>query len=192
VLRLEFDDQVNVNSGTFNIWLDVLRNLQRIDFTGLPHDILVQIVAPCYTPPLERYPQRQMTRLRDAASETHMAYLSGFFDAVDGELIGIPPVENVDEQEKLASCGALVYHCEWRDLTDEERKRPKANGDPDPPDKIPVREMLTFNLKKIRGDKKFMTEGLGSFREDLKRWRRYGEDRTFVGDYSPWRHKRYD
>ena len=51
VLRLVFSESVNNNSLVFNIWLDMLSNLQRIDFRKLPFDILLQVETPVYYPP---------------------------------------------------------------------------------------------------------------------------------------------
>jgi hypothetical protein len=45
------------------------------------------------------------------------------------------------------------------------------------------REELTLNLKKLAG-KAIMTKGMGAFRERLKEWKHYNDDRDFPGDYA--------
>ena len=75
-----FDVAVNRDSFVFNIWLDALRNFQRVDFRKLPFNILVQIHTPIYRPHGTRTAITQMDRFRDAAADTHMAYLGKFLE----------------------------------------------------------------------------------------------------------------
>lgn len=79
VLRLVFEQEVNHNSCVFNMWLDMTRNLQRLDFTGLPFNIVVQLETPTYRSQEGGEATTQMGRLFDAARETHMDYLDAWF-----------------------------------------------------------------------------------------------------------------
>lgn len=169
VLRLVYEDEVNHDSCVFNMWLDMTRNLQRIDFSGLPFDVLVQVKTPTYTPPKEVSPRTQMGRLFDAVRETHMDYLDGWFPKEQSA--GIPEVGSAS----LSCCqdNRVCYHVDYEE-------------DPDK-GKVPRWEMLSFSLWKMNGQRDLMTEDISRFRSDLQRWKKYHQDRSAVGDYSPWR-----
>jgi len=169
VLRLEFGPEVNRDSFIFNIWLDATRNLQRVDFSQLPYNIVIQIVTPTYVPPKEKKPVKQMDRLRDAAIETHMAYLEKWFAETGNEQKNIPEVDKITNSSYCTK-QAVSYYVE----KDE--------------DENPVREMLSFNLKSLNGKSDLMTESLSRFRADLKSWQHYHQDRLILGDYAPWKH----
>jgi hypothetical protein len=81
VLRLEYMESIEQNFGTFNVWLDSTANLQRLRFEGLDDlDIAVEYVTPGYRGDQARErPYSQLYRLRDAARETHMAFLEHWF-----------------------------------------------------------------------------------------------------------------
>ncbi|NQU25500.1 MAG: hypothetical protein HQ567_29805 [Candidatus Nealsonbacteria bacterium] len=167
VLRLEYGQEVNCNSYVFNMWLDATCNLQRVDFQKLPFDIVVQIVTPTYRPPGEQTPKCQMDRLRDAAADTHMAYLlQKWFPKKLS--VGVPQVDQT--VDPCCINRAICYHVEYKD-------RDKREG--------PLEEMLSFSLCKMDGDRKWMSEGMGRFRADLRRWKLYQQDRSPIGDYAP-------
>ncbi len=169
VLRLVFDETVNRDSFVFNIWLDALCNFQRVDFRKLPFNILVQIQTPTYRTTGTATRITQMDRLRDAAADTHMAYLENFLKKTEDEKPGIPEVrKNMGNSFKVVC--PISYHVE----------REGAE---------PQHELLSFSLKKMDGKRRFMTNSLSRFRKDLKGWKRFGEDRLLVGDYSPWQHR---
>ena len=187
VLRLEFDEEVNRDSYVFNIWLDVTRNLQRVDFRDLPHDILVQIVTPTYIPAGSSTPKRQMDRLRDAAVETHMAYLDTWFPKEGEEHSEIPEVTDTTANIGMVN-RRLSYHVEYNSSEPEPGSEPDKKPEREPMNAI--REMLCFSLKMFTGERNLMTESLSQFRKDIQNWRLFSQDRTFQGDYSPWRHKK--
>jgi len=173
VLRLVYDHTVNRDSYVFNVWLDATRSLQRIDFRGLPHDVLVQIQTPVWTSPSEGRPVRHIDRLRDAGNDTHMAYMHAWLRATEQEQDSIPKVDDQDGNRALTA--HRLRYCFSAAAADDGRRDPS--------------EMLSFSLRKMDGTMDLMTEGLDRFRRDLKHWRRYHEDRTYEGDYSPWHHK---
>ena len=174
VLRLEYDGDVSRDSFVFNIWLDLSCNLQRVDFGKLPYDIVVQVVTPAYLSPALGRRLRQMDRLRDAAWDTHMAYLTNWFSLSSHEKIGIPPVS----ETKCTNCCVkrqLCYHVEY-----------EGTGE----DRQPVREMLSLSLRRMTGKLDMVTATILRFRADLKGWRNFHEDRVVMGDHSPWHHTR--
>ena len=77
-VSLGFANGINRNAGVFNLWLDATLNFQRLDFSGLPLDIVVEYVTPYYQD-REGTKVKQLHRLRDAAFETHMSFLSEWF-----------------------------------------------------------------------------------------------------------------
>lgn len=167
VLRLVYDKEVNFYSYVFNIWLELTCNFQRINFSSLPYEILVQVVTPTYTNPNDRKIEQQMNRLRDVASETHMAYLSNWFPKKEEK--GIPQVLEYSHSSCCIS-NKICYHIEKQDNK-------------------PFKEMISFNLKKMDGKKDLITESIYRFRSDLEGWKRYKEDHILTGDYFPWRHR---
>jgi hypothetical protein len=76
---MEYDEQINRNSGVFSVWLDATLNFQRLDFEGLPLDISVTYITPLYENHVCKVPQPQLYRLRNAAHETHMSFLMEWF-----------------------------------------------------------------------------------------------------------------
>lgn len=76
---LEYDEEINRNSGVFSVWLDATLNFQRLDFDGLPLDISVTYITPFYENHEHGVPQSQLNRLRNAAHETHMSFLMEWF-----------------------------------------------------------------------------------------------------------------
>jgi len=170
VLRLAFGSEVNRDSFVFNIWLDTICNLQRVDFANLPHEILVQILTPSFVPKSGGTPRRQIDRLIDAAAETHMAYLDGFLDRVNPMTAEIPDVMDVAQWRAKAAEPLSYYYAEAR-----------------PPQGM--QEMLSLSLRQLHRVSPLMQETMERFRKDLRRWKRFHEDRLALGDYSPWRHK---
>jgi len=171
ILRLEFDCGVNVNSQVFNIWLDAACNLQRVDFSRLPFDIVVQIVTPSLGLPGMHRRVSQMERLSDASMETHMAYLAPWFRRLEkckDNCHGIPKVTEITEDSCCVK-EALCYH--------------SASGTVN----RPGMEAISFSLRKLDGTKQLMTSTMSRFRKDLKEWHRYSDDRVVLGDYHEWR-----
>jgi hypothetical protein len=179
VLRLVFDETVNRDSFVFNIWLDALCNLQRVDFSSLPFNILVQIQTPTYLPRKEKGKVKQMDRLRDAARDTHMAYLEPFlgYTNPDVEQTAIASVPVNGDISGFCPDRAISYYVRYgTDNNDKPlRDRPEC-------------ELLSFSLKEMDGDRQFFQDSISRFRKDLRRWKRYHDDRLLVGDYSPWQH----
>ena len=89
-----------------------------------------------------------------------------------------------DEVPDCCLSRKLCYHIKYPDAA---RNGDTQNGIATAR-KSPERELLSFNLKRMRGKLDLMTEGMSRFRRDLQHWRRYHEDRSTVGDYSPWVH----
>ena len=166
ILRLDYDDSINRDSFVFNIWLDALCNFQRVNFTRLPFNIIVQIKTPTY--PLQNGGEEtpQMDRLRDAAEDTHMAYLYNFFKAIQNTKDKIYPICEDSDGTEFYPDQAISYYY----------------------DKDEKAELLSFSLIKMDGQRQYMTNSLSRFRKNLKGWKHFHEDRFLVGDYSPWRH----
>jgi hypothetical protein len=83
-ITLEYSEAINVNSGVFNLWLDASCNLQRLDFQGLSVGVDLRFVTPVYggNPLATIGPQLQLHRLRNAAREAHMAFITHWFPNV--------------------------------------------------------------------------------------------------------------
>ncbi|MGA3027614.1 MAG: hypothetical protein ABSF98_22870 [Bryobacteraceae bacterium] len=101
-LSLSYGDDINQNAGVFRLWLDSTSNLQRLHADGLDFNIKVAFD----TPLLRQGGQAvsQMDRLRDAAEETRMNFLSDWFPARSGgavshELRGTREVLTLDLKE---------------------------------------------------------------------------------------------
>jgi len=165
VLRLCYDSSVLRDSFVFNIWLDIASNLQRIDFTELPIPVLIQVESPYfYNKNIEKEFERHLDRLRDAAHDTHMAYLDNF--------LNVKEYNNYPEIKEKYDCNCCLenkvcYHYE----------------------ESSCKEIISFNLNKMDSKEKLMKDTMKRFRGDLKRWHRYNEDRVIYGDISPWRNK---
>jgi hypothetical protein len=102
---MEYDEQINRNSGVFSVWLDATLNFQRLDFEGLPLDISVTYVTPLYENHEHRVSQPQLHRLRNAAHETHMSFLMKWF----------PTGQKATTDRVLLTNGAVTYHCDNRE-----------------------------------------------------------------------------
>jgi hypothetical protein len=175
ILRLEFDEAVNRDSFVFNIWLDTLCNLQRVDFTCLSYNIIVQLKTPIYiSKDAQRKYKRikQMDRLRDAACETHMAYLDAFIKLTREEKPSIPEISNNIDPKVFYPDIPITYYTAKGSTKDEVEW-----------------EMLSISLKQLDGSRQYVKNGISRFRKDLKGWKYYYEDRLMAGDYSPWRHE---
>ncbi len=157
-ITLEYDEDINRDAGVFNLWLGAACNLQRMDFTGFPEnvDIELEFVTPLFytsdeyglpadSPPADR---SQMHRLRNAARDTHMAFLDRFF-----------PVEPLSPHSNKVSNGYVTH---WFD----------SNND-----------HLILHLRKLARVKP-ITRGMDVFRDSLQKWREYDRDRSFPGDYA--------
>jgi hypothetical protein len=170
ILRLEYNQTVNRDSFVFNIWLDSICNLQRVDFTKLTYNIIIQIHTPTYFSQRLRCKVRQMDRLRDASSETHMAYIDDFIKITQKEKRGILEITN-DNAEDFYPDEPISYYVQLDD------------------DGNPEMELLSISLNKMNGTRQYIKNSLSRFRKDLKGWRYYYEDRLLAGDYSPWRNE---
>lgn len=154
---LLYSDDINKESGVFNLWLDSICNLQRLHMDGLPlEDIEIQFITPLYANGGK--PEYQMHRLREAFIETHMNFLHDFFPDQD--------IENGSTNK------ALTYY-------PDAKKIPDVNND-----KINLskKEALILSLKHL-SEKRRITGTMGDFRDKLKKWRKFNEDREFKGDY---------
>ena len=73
-IDLTYNKEIQTNSGVFNLWIDSSCNLQRICLDSLPFDIQITFRTPWFQLPGHNA-QSQMSRLRDAAADTHMRFL---------------------------------------------------------------------------------------------------------------------
>ncbi len=80
-LALEYNSEISRDSQVFNLWLDATGNFQRLDVEGLPLRIQVSFRTPAYGSPNSNDACSQLSRLRDAAHETHMTFLDKWFPA---------------------------------------------------------------------------------------------------------------
>ncbi len=170
VIRVEFGTEVSRDSLVFNLWLDVTRNLQRVDFRGLPFDVVVQFVTPTFREDSDHPPVRQIDRLFDAAQQTHMAYLANWFPK--GPQCGdvIPDIYAIDRKWEYLDY-PLSYHVD---------DSPRG----------PLREMISLSLRRFDGRTYLMEGSMDRFRKDLMGWKDFNVDRLFSGDYFPWRQTR--
>lgn len=99
---LEYDEQINTFSRVFYVWLDATLNFQRMDLHGLPLDMRVHYVTPQYRPKGSRSgtPQRQLHRLRDAAFETHMTFLSEWFPSEGNTAVRYRSIEDASDSKQ--------------------------------------------------------------------------------------------
>ena len=85
---MAYNSDAAKSGGVFNIWLDATLNFQRLDFSGLPLEITITFKTPMFqrVGQSRGLPQRQLERLREAAFDTHMAFLEDWFPATtDGK-----------------------------------------------------------------------------------------------------------
>jgi hypothetical protein len=75
---VSYGDEINRNAGVFNLWIEVSSNLQRLRLGGLPFNIITRYRTPLFTND-QGYTERQIHRLKSAAEETHMTFLSRWF-----------------------------------------------------------------------------------------------------------------
>jgi len=149
---LEYDEGIQKNAGVFNLWIDASCNLQRLDFGKLNIEIDVEYVTPWYRSE-DGTLEQQFYRLRDAARETHMGFLSDWF----------PEKEN---SNKTGVTNGAIEHI--------------VESVVDGPGK---KEGLILYLRELT-KKKRITKDIEEFRNRLKQWKRYNEDRDFSGDYA--------
>jgi hypothetical protein len=92
---LRYGDHINENAGVFNLWIDASDNLQRLDLTKFPFDIKVRFWTPYLR--TRRRPESQMDRLKEAAHQTHMNFLAGWFPKEGNEAVlhGPQPVRSI-------------------------------------------------------------------------------------------------
>ena len=165
-IALRYGEEINRNSGVFQIWLDSTLNFQRLDLEGLPIDVIITFETPFYRRRISHdylsYQSDknvsvipQLHRLRDAANETHMTFLRGWFPekSIEKTLLG--------ENRNCLTNGCLTYHA-----VEEERY-----------------EYLEFDLKAL-SKKTLITRDMDAFWKCMHEWRHYNEDRDFPGDYA--------
>jgi hypothetical protein len=105
-VTMEYNNQVNRNSGVFQMWLDTTLNFQRLDFDGLPLEITITYVTPFYKGHNGAVELSQLHRLRDAAHETHMSFLTDWFPTRQEKKLGnLTSLTN----------DAISYHCDDRE-----------------------------------------------------------------------------
>ncbi len=153
IFQLHYTDEINVNSGVFNLWLDSTCNLQRLVSDGLPFDIELQYITPLFN--VSGKFESQMHRLREAAAETHMNMLHEWFP--------------VNAEKGVSTNGAITHYTDVS-ILDKDCRSPENH------------EALVINLKKL-GNKVHITEDISVFRSKLQKWKRFNEDRDFKGDY---------
>lgn len=82
-VNLTYSEQIQENSGVFNLWIDSSYNLQRLRFGNFPLNIELSFYTPFFR--LLGCPQQsQMQRLYDARKDTHMDFLEYWLPSVDG------------------------------------------------------------------------------------------------------------
>ena len=138
--ELNYAAGIHRNCGVINLWLESCSNLQRLNLDGLPFDIRLIYRTPPYRTD-RGHVECQMYRLEEAAHETHMSFLYGWFP-------------------NKSSNKAVLY--------DSDRSG----------------ESLEIHLRELTREKRIKV-GMDVVRERLAKWRRYNEDRDFVGDYAP-------
>jgi hypothetical protein len=154
--QLHYTNEINLNSGVFNLWIDSTCNLQRLSMEGLPFNINIQFITPKYN--YNGKSQYQMHRLREVALETHMTFLHDWF----------PNTPN-----SWGSTNDAISHCTSIDKID--------SIDDSLPD-IDKKELLIINLKEL-ARRKLITEDIKELRDNLVKWKSYNDDRDFQGDY---------
>lgn len=157
---MEYGDGINKNSGVFNLWLDASCNLQRLDMNELGFKIDVEYITPCYQLKPGAVFEQQLHRLQHAVRETHMGFMDRWFPRWPRQYQTGDGQTHVD----CVTNGAVSYFIEPRG----HRKY----------------EHLILNLHQLSG-KNLISKKIDDFREDLKNWKHYNNDRIFAGDYAP-------
>ncbi|MDF2943274.1 MAG: hypothetical protein K0S01_2132 [Herbinix sp.] len=154
---LIYSNHINKESGVFNLWLDSICNLQRLNLEDLPFiDIEIQFITPHYSN--NGKTEYQMHRLREVYSETHINFIHDFFPE--------QPIKNGCTNH------AITYYPEAGNM-------PDANSDKYV---LSKKEVLIINLRELTQEMR-ITGSIDDFRDKLKKWRKYNEDREFKGDY---------
>lgn len=87
-ISVEYSDEINDNNNVFGLWLDATLNYQRLNFAGLGFSVNAKFITPAFKGNQGRKEQQQFFRLRDAAFETHMDFLTNWFPtAKDGNFL---------------------------------------------------------------------------------------------------------
>lgn len=153
---LVFNERILWNAGVFNLWLDASCNLQRLSFGGLPRafDVEIEYHTPLFRAKSGDLNEQQLHRLRDAASETHMAFLDRWF----------PQQRRRPGTSREMTNGAVT----WRP------------GETTPGGLSS--EVLRLRLRRLTKMQP-IAGTIGEFRLQLTRWKRHNDDREFAGDY---------
>ena len=75
LITLIYNDEIQTNSGVFNLWIDSSCNLQRVILDSLPFNIEITFRTPLFIIPSSD-PESQMSRLRDMIADTHTTFLN--------------------------------------------------------------------------------------------------------------------
>ena len=67
------------SASTTDYWAISPESLQKLDFYGCPFDLHIEITTPMRQQPDTRSYITSLERLQEAANETHMGYLNGWF-----------------------------------------------------------------------------------------------------------------
>lgn len=155
--QLHYSNEINTNSGVFNLWIDSTCNLQRLCMDELPFGIEIQFITPKYYDSGKM--QFQMHRLREAAVETHMTFLHDWFP--NNPVAWGSTNHAIGHSTMLAKTGDIM-----ESLPDIDQK-----------------EALFIKLNELT-KRKLITEDVKEFRKCLAKWKRYNDDRDFQGDYA--------
>ena len=156
---LEYGDGINRNSGVFNLWLDAICNLQRLDMADLDFKVDVEYVTPYYQLKPGAGFEQQLHRLQHAVKETHMGFVEGFFPRWPSQFLA-----GSGQTHDCVTNGAVSYF-------GTERGHRKY-------------EHVVLHLSQLSG-KKLISKGIDDFRRNLQHWKHYNDDRIFSGDYAP-------
>lgn len=157
---INYDDTINKSSAVFNNWIDTTLNFQRLDFEEIPLDISIAYESPYYKNPNSNLKQLQLHRLRDAAHDTHMTFLSDWFPKTILTALESKVYTNNSKDKVLTNNGAITHI----DFNSEQK------------------EKIIFDLNKLSG-KAYITKGMDVFWNKIKEWKSFNDDREFPGDY---------
>jgi len=79
-VTLNYDDEVNRNSGVFFLWMDATYNLQRIRLSEWGFDIRLCLKTPLFRAPLADRTVSHLDRLEACAGEVGMPFVSNWFE----------------------------------------------------------------------------------------------------------------
>jgi len=130
MVRLAYDEGIQDNAGVFNLWIDASCNLQRLIPDSFPFNVKIELKTPCFRV-LGRDPQSQMSRLRDAAAETHMHFLHDWLpSSPDGSNVTGAVRHSLEKISEFMFSVGLGYqgHLEAGELSKAFRQEFESNG----------------------------------------------------------------